>query len=226
LSAALFVVKRLVPKETLKITKSNLIEHMRIHTEEKRYSCSVCDQTFTWKRSLTQHMKKHTYLKKHSKIHKEKTFDSLKSSEKDGSGENLEESSEPQSALGSGKNKTDPVYKKGKKLHRCSECGKTFSCRQYLLKHNRIHTGEKPFKKPFRCSKHSEEKHFRCSVCDETFISPANLKKHSKIHKEKTFDSLNFIFMLVLLYFELCNALSFMFLTRICVSFCIMCEIG
>ncbi|XP_047238792.1 gastrula zinc finger protein XlCGF8.2DB-like [Girardinichthys multiradiatus] len=88
------------------------------------------------------------------------------SSETDVSDGNWEES-ESQSGLDSVKNNEVPFGEKGKKLHICPDCGKTFRSRQGLLGHNRIHTGENPFS---------------CSICNKTFSSKGNLQKHTKVH--------------------------------------------
>ncbi|KFP00802.1 Zinc finger and SCAN domain-containing protein 32, partial [Calypte anna] len=49
----------------------------------------------------------------------------------------------------------------------CPDCGKGFSSRCNVIKHQRIRTGEKPFK---------------CSECGKGFADSSNLSHHRRSH--------------------------------------------
>ncbi|KAM4614431.1 uncharacterized protein O3C94_022390 [Discoglossus pictus] len=94
-----------------------------------------------------------------------------------------------------GKDGAKPELKKTARGFACPDCGKCFSCRAYLVNHQKSHSNEKPFTcsecgKCFRyrsylinhLKSHTGEKPFACSVCGKCFTQKKELITHQRIH--------------------------------------------
>ncbi|XP_063275723.1 zinc finger protein with KRAB and SCAN domains 1-like [Prinia subflava] len=83
----------------------------------------------------------------------------------------------------------------GKKLHQCSECGKSFCAKSSLLQHQKIHSVERRYEcgkcgKRFRDTSHlmihlrvhTGERPYECGECGKGFRKSSHLKRHQMIH--------------------------------------------
>ncbi|EMP29423.1 hypothetical protein UY3_13466 [Chelonia mydas] len=82
-----------------------------------------------------------------------------------------------------------------KRTHTCSECGKKFSKKGNLTKHQRTHRDERPFKCG-QCQKsffvrsqlaqheriHTGERPYKCAECGKCFTQKSNIIIHQRIH--------------------------------------------
>ncbi|XP_061890218.1 zinc finger protein OZF-like [Entelurus aequoreus] len=168
-------------EDTTSPVNVNMESHIRTHTEEKPFFCSVCAKEFIKSSLLTQHMRTHTGEKPFSCSVCDKRF-SIKT--------NMQIHMRTHT---------------GEKPFSCPNCGKIFSQNGTMLSHMRRHTGEKPFscsvcgKRFFDKSKmqthmrtHTVENPFSCSVCAKGFVRNSDLTQHMRTHTgEKPFNCLN-----------------------------------
>lgn len=149
-----------------------LSRHMKSHSEDRPYKCSVCERGFKTFASLQNHVNTHTGTKPHACKFCESCFTT------------------------SGELVRHVRYRHThEKPHKCGECDYASVELSKLKRHIRCHTGERPYQCPhctyaspdtFKLKRHlrihTGEKPYECDVCHARFTQSNSLKAHKLIH--------------------------------------------
>lgn len=156
------------------------IRHEWKHTGYQPFQCTTCTKRFRSYSDLVEHHKKHT---------KAYPFLCWECGKKFRHGVTLTRHVERVHHSG------EPLTEKPLPIFPCTQCGKTFTSRRCLLKHDNFH--HKGLRFPCEhCGKgffgkdalvrhtliHTGERPFKCEDCDKSFRSSAELKIHRRYH--------------------------------------------
>ncbi|KAM7338184.1 hypothetical protein ACRRTK_001668 [Alexandromys fortis] len=146
-----------------------LVQHQRVHSEEKGWECGNCRKVFRGVSEFNEHRKSHAAVA-------------------------TQPQPGPSWALEGALQKREQMEREAKPFE-CEECGKRFKKNAGLSQHLRVHSREKPFDceecgqsfkantNLFRHQKlHSSEKPFACKACSRDFLDRQELLKHQRMH--------------------------------------------
>ncbi|XP_049587132.1 zinc finger protein 184 isoform X2 [Syngnathus scovelli] len=170
---------------------SQYIIHQRVHTGERPFECPECKKGFSKKSNLNLHLKTHiknTLTKEtpHGKNFSGDQYFSHTTTHTTGAEQDISKFTGDKETVG------NALASEKNESKLCQYCGKSFKFQSALVRHERVHTREKPYKCDI-CGKafgqsyflrvheltHWPVKRYNCTACKKSFSHYSNAKNHT-----------------------------------------------
>ncbi|KAG8314120.1 hypothetical protein J6590_099640, partial [Homalodisca vitripennis] len=170
---------------------ASLKAHIMLHEREESLFCTECGDEFGNQVQLDKHMQSHDeeWVNPKARVYRCPSCDK-QYSRASVLRQHMKDHYKVKAALSA--NSYNRAVRRGRLLHSCTVCSKTFQKPSQLIRHNRIHTGEKPFKCEL-CSRsfnqkgsllihmmstHKGMRPYQCQFCSAAFSQKGNLRAH------------------------------------------------
>ncbi|KAL4235060.1 hypothetical protein ACF0H5_006698 [Mactra antiquata] len=173
---------------------ASLKAHIMMHEKEENLMCPECGDEFSLQGQLDKHMLDHQEDREGTRVYSCRQCNATYSNHKD-----LKEHTKQHFKIR--KSMSHRTYKKeidrSGFSHKCKHCMKTFQKPSQLLRHERVHTGDRPFEcklctKAFNqkgalqmhiLGRHTGDKPHKCQFCKAGFSQKGNLRAHvQRVH--------------------------------------------